>query len=98
MKRLILCCLLAFAAVMSHATEMEYVVRLDTAKHYLNVELTLQGQEMKQEVCLKMPVWAPGYYLIMDYPKHLTDFQVKDADGKPLPWRKEGKSSWYIKP
>ena len=98
MKRVILCCLMALATLASHATEMEYVIRLDTTKHYLNVELTLNGQGAQPEVCLKMPVWAPGYYLIMDYPKHLTDFQVKDASGNPLPWRKEGKSSWYVKP
>lgn len=72
-----------------------YVVQLDTAKHYLNVELTYQPKDA-QELTLKMPVWAPGYYLIMDFPKHLTDFAIHDADDKEVSWKKEGKNAWIV--
>ena len=51
-----------------------------------------------QPFTLRMPVWAPGYYLIVDFPKYLTDFQATDADGTPLAWRKEGKNAWVIQP
>ena len=72
-----------------------YVVELDTAKHYLNVELTYKPKDTK-ELTLKMPVWAPGYYLIMDFPKHLTDFAIQDINGREVNWRKEGKNAWVV--
>lgn len=76
----------------------QYVVTPDTVGKYLNVELayTLTSQDKGGEVLLKMPVWAPGYYLIVDFPKYLTDFSVKDASGGDVPWRKEGKNAWRI--
>ena len=84
---------------------MSYEVTIDTAGHYLNVKLTCtqtansEGLEATwQPIVLKMPVWAPGYYLIVDFPKYLTDFEATDADGTRLAWRKEGKNAWVVQP
>lgn len=90
---LLLC--LPFFGWAQNPARYNYVVKLDTAKHYLNVELTYNPKDTK-ELTLKMPVWAPGYYLIMDFPKHLTDFAVQTIDGKEIAWRKEGKNAWII--
>lgn len=90
---LLLC--LPFFGWAQNLARYNYVVELDTAKHYLNVELTYNPKDTK-ELTLKMPVWAPGYYLIMDFPKHLTDFAVQTIDGKEIAWRKEGKNAWII--
>lgn len=90
---LLLC--LPFFGWAQNPARYNYVVELDTAKHYLNVELTYNPKNTK-ELTLKMPVWAPGYYLIMDFPKHLTDFAVQTIDGKEIAWRKEGKNAWII--
>ena len=90
---LLLC--LPFLGWAQNPARYNYVVELDTAKHYLNVELTYHPKDTK-ELTLKMPVWAPGYYLIMDFPKHLTDFAVQTIDGKEIGWRKEGKNAWII--
>ena len=90
---LLLC--LPFFGWAQNPARYNYVVELDTAKHYLNVELTYNPKDTK-ELTLKMPVWAPGYYLIMDFPKHLTDFAVQTIDGKEIAWRKEGKNAWII--
>ena len=90
---LLLC--LPFFVWAQNPARYNYVVELDTAKHYLNVELTYNPKDTK-ELILKMPVWAPGYYLIMDFPKHLTDFAVQTIDGKEIGWRKEGKNAWII--
>lgn len=90
---LLLC--LPFFGWAQNPARYNYVVELDTAKHYLNVELTYNPKDTK-ELILKMPVWAPGYYLIMDFPKHLTDFAVQTIDGKEIAWRKEGKNAWII--
>jgi len=76
-------------------TEMHYTVAMDTENQYLNVSLSIQN--LSQEMTtLKMPVWAPGYYLILDYPKNLVDFSVTDPNGNPLLWEKSGKNGWII--
>ena len=76
---------------------MRYHVTFDTAEHYLNVRLDLETElKEEQEMVLNMPVWAPGYYEILNFPKHLCDFAVRDTNGKPMEWRKEGKNRWRI--
>ena len=73
---------------------MHYSVSMDTLGHYLNVKLTYTGADKRLN--LKMPVWAPGYYEILDYPKCLCDFDASDADGNRLQWHKESKNLWVI--
>ena len=77
--------------------EMYYEVSFEPASHYINVELSYESDQT-EDVMLKMPVWAPGYYLIVDYPKYLTDFAVTDTEGKPVKWEKHGKNGWLIHP
>lgn len=83
-----------------HAFEMKYEVRFDTAAHYLDVRLLYVGQgsspSSSDTLALCMPVWSPGYYLILDYPKNMVDFRVADGRGRQLPWVKQGKSTWLI--
>lgn len=45
---------------------------------------------------LKLPVWTPGYYQLMDYARHLKNFQVTDENGQTLPWQKSGAAIWRI--
>ena len=78
---------------------MNYEVRVDTIGHYLDVCMVYVANDiMKDPVLLKMPVWAPGYYLIVDYPKNLTDFQATDTKGAPLKWEKVEKNGWRVYP
>jgi len=83
-------------SVADDKTEMNYSVSLDTVGKYLEVELEYSSSEPQKDVLLKMPVWAPGYYMIQDFPKHLCDFSVTDAEGKNVEWQKEGKNGWRI--
>ncbi|MBQ3780589.1 MAG: M61 family metallopeptidase [Bacteroidaceae bacterium] len=77
---------------------MLHSLSLDTAGHYIHVRLDLKTAPTgaAQEMVLNMPVWAPGYYEILNFPKHLCDFAVSDAEGRRQPWRKEGKNRWRI--
>ena len=54
--------------------DLFYTVVLDTAAHYLNVELTYtqKGGTNTDELVLNMPVWTPGYYEILNFPKRGT--------------------------
>ena len=81
--------------------EMHYYVAPDTTNHYLHVTLDYQqglkvGDDTSEkmpntrELVLNMPRWAPGYYQILDFAKHLCDFSATDSKGNPikLPLRK----------
>ena len=102
MKRLIslLFIIVLFASCSSRKEfSMNYEVRVDTVGHYLDVCMLYEANDiMKNPVLLKMPVWAPGYYLIVDYPKNLTDFQATDTKGAPLKWEKVEKNGWRVYP
>jgi len=76
------------------AQQVHYTVSMDTQGYYLHVELTATELEGTQTM-LKLPVWAPGYYLIMDYPKHIINFTAT-ADSQPCKWEKVGKSGWLV--
>lgn len=78
---------------------LSYLVRLDTARHYIDVSLECELPRTGggDSILLKMPVWAPGYYAIQDFPKYLTDFAAKDGkSGLPLRWEKRGKNGWMV--
>lgn len=64
--------------------------------HLLEVEMRLKWPQMPAKTELKLPVWTPGSYLIREYARHVQDFEVKDAGGKNLPWRKTSKNTWQI--
>ena len=77
--------------------DISYRISFEPEKHYIDVRMHYAPSKPgKDKVAFKMPVWAPGYYLIMDYPKYLSDFEVNDASGKPVRWEKSGKNSWII--
>lgn len=93
--------LLAMLALSMQAYDLRYTVRFDTAGHYLDVTLDYQAAPVAAPapVTLKMALWAPGYYELLNFPKHLCDFSVATADGDSLlGWRKEGKNAWTFTP
>ena len=94
-KKILLALIFPFVWLTAIATpQLHYTVSIDTAGHYLNIELTAVELEGMQTL-LKLPVWAPGYYIIMDYPKHIVDFEASDGS-QPLKWEKTGKSGWLV--
>lgn len=64
--------------------------------HLLNVEMRLKWDSMPARAELKMPVWTPGSYLIREYARHVQNFSVTDAAGRPLDWEKINKNTWQI--
>lgn len=87
-----LCCLYACSAA---ATNLVYHIGFQPAAHYINVDLTASDL-LASQTLFKMPVWAPGYYLILDYPKNMVDFQACDNSGKVIEWTKVGKNGWLV--
>ncbi|MGJ5641320.1 M61 family metallopeptidase [Formosa sp. S-31] len=65
-------------------------------KHYVEVELHCEQLETA-ETSFILPVWSPGYYQILNTPKNIVDFSVKNEAGQDLGWFKQSKNSWVIK-
>ena len=77
-------------------TRIEYTVSMENPnQHYFHVSLTYSGI-MEKSVELKLPVWTPGYYMIMDYAKYVINFKVVSGSGKEIPWKKTEKNRWSI--
>ena len=95
----LLCALCAACNHRSADYQLLYTVSPDTAGHYLNVQLTYNSDSTlphPTDVVLTMPRWAPGYYEMLDFAKHLTDFSAQDVQGQKLEWRKEGLNRWRV--
>lgn len=45
---------------------------------------------------LKLPVWTPGYYQLMDYAGQVKDFHVHNTANDTLSWHKTNANSWEI--
>ncbi|MBO0321805.1 M61 family metallopeptidase [Muricauda sp. CAU 1633] len=77
-------------------TKMDYQVRfVEPEKHYAEVQLDCSGLSEGQTNFV-LPVWSPGYYQILDSPKHIIDFEVKNAKGEDLEWGKKSKNIWEV--
>ncbi len=73
-----------------------YTVSMENPNnHYFHVTLLYTGINEKS-VELKLPVWTPGYYMIMDYAKYLIEFKAADGSGKGLAWEKTSKNRWKV--
>ncbi|MEY3677919.1 MAG: hypothetical protein RI924_60 [Bacteroidota bacterium] len=63
--------------------------------HYADVQMHITGNT-KSYVDVKMPVWAPGSYLIREFAKNVEGFRASDEKGKALPAEKISKNTWRI--
>jgi len=64
--------------------------------HLLEVEMTVQWEQMPEKLELKMPVWTPGSYLIREYARHVQGLSAKGSTGADLAFRKINKNTWQI--
>jgi predicted metalloprotease with PDZ domain len=62
--------------------------------HYAEVEMNISGIN-KDYVDVKMPVWAPGSYLVREFSKNVEGFKASAA-GKPVKFEKVRKNIWRI--
>lgn len=79
------------------APEIIYTVSMSKPyTHLLEVEMRLKSSGLPAQTEIKMPVWTPGSYLIREYARHVQDFDVQNASGNGLSWRKINKNTWQI--
>ena len=63
--------------------------------HYVDVQMTIENINAKS-LTIKMPVWAPGSYLVREFSKNVESLRVADSKGKPISYEKTSKNSWKI--
>lgn len=93
--------LLAFAflivTISSFGQTIDYKLSMSKPQnHYFEVEMTLNNFKSK-ETEVKMPVWAPGSYLVREFAKNVNQVTAKTVDGKPLEVVKVSKNAWQVK-
>ncbi|WP_236668722.1 M61 family metallopeptidase [Hymenobacter rubidus] len=64
--------------------------------HYFEVKMELGGFPADY-TDVKMPVWAPGSYLVREFSKNVEGFQARTAGGQALSVEKISKNTWRVK-
>jgi predicted metalloprotease with PDZ domain len=80
----------AFGAKISYSLKMPR-----PQNHYFQVEM--QVEQVKQKTAtVKLPVWAPGSYLVREFSRHLNQVKAYSLQGAALPVIKKTKNAWEI--
>ncbi|MGV3509248.1 MAG: M61 family metallopeptidase [Sphingobacteriaceae bacterium] len=102
MKRLIIYPLISILFMVLTAqdgfaqSEISYIVSFPEAQaHYVDIEMNIKGIKEKH-IDVKMPVWAPGSYLVREFSKNIENFSAKSASNGPLQHTKTNKNTWRI--
>ncbi|WP_223649599.1 M61 family metallopeptidase [Hymenobacter psoromatis] len=78
------------------ASTLRYTLAMPAPQtHYFEVRMDLQG--FNQEYTdLKMPVWAPGSYLVREFERHVERLTAQAAGGPALRVEKLDKNTWRV--
>lgn len=77
------------------ASEINYEVSMpEPHTHYFEVKMEIIDYE-KEYVDIKMPVWAPGSYLVREFAKSVENLSAK-ANNKLVSTEKLNKNTWRI--
>ncbi|MGV3630705.1 MAG: M61 family metallopeptidase [Bacteroidota bacterium] len=83
-------------SLVSFAQSVQYKLRMPKPQnHYFEVEMLVSDvKESSFEV--KMPVWAPGSYLVREFAKNVNLVKAWDENGKALAVSKKSKNTWEV--
>ncbi|WP_316829625.1 PDZ domain-containing protein [Pedobacter aquatilis] len=75
---------------------MDFIVSMEhPEKGIYQVELTCSGLSSSQ-TDLKIPVWMPGYYQIMNYANDIQDLKIKDLTEHDVKWERANHNTWRV--
>lgn len=79
-----------------NAQKVHYNVRMTKPQsHYFELEMEISAFKAK-ELTVKMPVWAPGSYLVREFSKNVNLVRAFDENGAALKVAKTSKNAWKI--
>ena len=63
-----------------------------------NYEVTMHISDYYEDsLVLKMPVWMPGYYQVMNYSKSISNIEARNSDGEKQKITRIDDNTWLIK-
>lgn len=75
-------------------------VRKPQQKHIVvEMNFSFSAAEIEDQpdgVLLHYPSWVPGSYKYREFAKHVVDFEIVDATGKPVRYQKVSKNQWRV--
>ena len=90
------CCFLFLTSLSAVAADLRYTLSMsEPHTHYFEVEVELSGARQKY-IDYKMPVWAPGSYLVREFSKNVEGFKATDKSGEALRHEKISKNTWRV--
>jgi predicted metalloprotease with PDZ domain len=85
-----------YFSISSLAIDINYKLSMSRPNsHYFEVEMNVSDVKAK-ELVIKMPVWAPGSYLVREFAKSVNLVKASDANGNQLDVKKRNKNTWVI--
>jgi predicted metalloprotease with PDZ domain len=77
------------------AAPLQYHVELDDPRaHHFAVTLTVP--DAADGLCVSLPVWIPGSYLVREFARHLSALRA-EQDGQPVPVEQLDKARWRVR-
>jgi len=77
-------------------TEISFEVSFSEPNaHYVDVKMNISGVT-SDSIDVKMPVWAPGSYLVREFSKNVEQFAVKGAGQHSVSYIKINKNTWRV--
>ena len=94
--KLFLGLLFTITSFLSWSIEIAYSVRMSKPQnHYFEVEMSI-SQINQKSLIVKLPVWAPGSYLVREFSKNINIVRAFNEQGKELEITKNAKNAWQI--
>lgn len=96
MKNFLFTLVLLFNSVLLIGQKINYKLKMPNPQsHYFEVEMILEGFKEKQ-LELKMPVWAPGSYLVREFSKNVNQVIAFDENKTAIKTIKTAKNTWQL--
>lgn len=84
------------ATLFAFSVEINYELSMPKPQnHYYHIQMEVNDLK-KDQIDVKMPVWAPGSYLVREFAKSVNLVKAKDEKGKDLEVKKISKNTWRI--
>ena len=94
--KFIISAFLILLSYVSFGQSINYRLKMEKPQnHYFQVEMELTDFK-ENDVTVKMPVWAPGSYLVREFSKNVDLVKAKDEKGQALAVNKKTKNAWVI--
>ncbi len=87
---------IVYYSLNSFGTQVDYELSMENPNsHYFEVQMNVSEVKGKC-LSIKMPVWAPGSYLIREFAKSVNLVKAKDSKGNELEVKKDNKNTWCV--